>query len=171
MEALVGVFSGNRAMAERCRSVLDGVLPMYLGYLQRKRKISAAQRGRQAPDRAPKRISGTSYLSGSMAIAPGMMYPCGSPTNPSNIGTQRCPLTVHANPNRASIMTVYSEPTAIDSNGCNPSEQEEDLQYIHSRLVKSQLGLFRLLANKYGENKFEIEVNPDSFRRPSRFLD
>ncbi len=67
-------------------------------------------------------------------------------------------------------MTVYSEPTAIDPNSCNPPEQEEDLQYIHSRLVKSQLGLFRLLVSKYGENKFEIEVNPDSFRRPSGFL-
>ncbi len=76
MEALAGLFSGNRAMAERCRSVLDGVLiPMYLGYLQRKRKISAAQRGRQVRDRAPKTISGTSYLSGSMAVAAGMMYP------------------------------------------------------------------------------------------------
>lgn len=62
-------------------------------------------------------------------------------------------------------MAVYSEPVAIDNNDCNSmatTQEDDGLQYIHTKLVRSQRGLCKLLADKYGQENYKIEVNPKS---------
>ncbi|KAF8853243.1 hypothetical protein BDZ45DRAFT_806805 [Acephala macrosclerotiorum] len=39
-----------------------------------------------------------------------------------------------------------------------PPKQEEGLQFIHSKLVKSPVGLATLLRTKYGAGNYEVEM-------------
>lgn len=40
----------------------------------------------------------------------------------------------------------------------SPPKEQDGLQYIHSKLVRSPFGLSNLLRMKYGPGNFEVEV-------------
>ncbi|RYP75015.1 hypothetical protein DL771_002663 [Monosporascus sp. 5C6A] len=61
-------------------------------------------------------------------------------------------------------MTMYSEPVAMDRKNWTPPQQEDGLQYIHTRLVRSERGLCKLLADKYGHENYKIEMRHNVYR-------
>lgn len=53
---------------------------------------------------------------------------------------------------------MFFEPTTIEPDSSAVAEKEDGLQYIHSRIIRNESGLCKLLAERYGKN-FEIEVS------------
>jgi len=52
-----------------------------------------------------------------------------------------------------------SEPAVIDQRTSTVTGKPNEVQRIHRKVVKSEVALYRLLVERYGEKEFEIKVS------------
>ncbi len=65
--------------------------------------------------------------------------------------------------NTTTMNTLFTEPAAIDLDSRVAVKQAGGLQLIHSKVIRSEADLCRLLSRRYGK-KFEIEMRHNVYR-------